>query len=306
MEDSFTMSARCIMPRPQVLALVREATTFPLAVVAATAGYGKTTALRSHVETLQAHAWVSLTGGDANVFWKKFCAAVQALSARSGEKLEELGLPTDERLAAWAVDALLTCARECRTSTRTPAALVIDDFHLMGQAPFLCRMFRDFAFEEPEGLSIVLLTRTEPELPLATLLSKDLCRVIRTPDLALQAHEVQEYCAMRGIALNAQESLALWKRTGGWIALLSAAGGDLCALEKQGDIFGLLRENLFHALSPAEQDMLCRLSTLDSFTPAQAANLLACPARGPCWKTWCATTHSSAPARKATAFSIRF
>ena len=273
------MHVRCLLDRPRLLALVREAAACPLTVVAATAGYGKTTALRASLKKTDApQAWVSLTGGDINLFWEKFCAAVGQLSSEAGAELAALGTPADERQRYSAVTTLTACAATLAAGT-SPALLVVDDFHLMGTAPMLCRMFLDFVLEEPEGLHIVLLTRREPDLPLATLAAKGLCCVLRTQDLAFSEEEIRDYFSLQGLAPDAAWIHRLREDTDGWISAIALIdiGHDTGTFHERKNFYSLLRENLFDELEPAWQDALCRLSVLDAFTPAQAEQVLAHP-----------------------------
>ena len=66
--------------------LINHAVSYPLALVIAGAGFGKTTAVREWLKKADApHAWISLTDGDSEVFWDKLCDAVDALNSGAAD-----------------------------------------------------------------------------------------------------------------------------------------------------------------------------------------------------------------------------
>lgn len=121
-----------IYERPRVEKLLDRTADCPLFVVAAGAGYGKTTAVQAWLKK-SGLAWgiAALTCGDESLFWEKLCAALEPCSTALAdgvilpfvEKTEALpplleAAPRDDRFIGRIVDA---CWKyPAVTSPRTP------------------------------------------------------------------------------------------------------------------------------------------------------------------------------------------
>ncbi|MEZ4663970.1 MAG: hypothetical protein R2911_41075 [Caldilineaceae bacterium] len=122
------------VPRPAVTAKLQQGAACPLILIAAPAGFGKTTLVSEWiVQSAQPVAWLSLDeeDNDASRFLVYLVAALRTLHAQIGETtlaFLELGqLPP--------ITALLTPLLNDLSQLADPVALVLDDYHLITAQP---------------------------------------------------------------------------------------------------------------------------------------------------------------------------
>lgn len=256
-----------IMKRKRIDRELSNIFAYPLTIVSATMGYGKTTSVRSflsgsrHVQTV----WVSLLGsdGDEMVFWSKLSSAVGRLFPETGKQLERVGFPSNARQVA----AVLEIIEKLNENIST--VIVFDDYHLIEQSDKLNRLVELITEEEFPNLHLVLISRTKPRLNHINLLSKGLCCYIDTETLALTRQEVRDYFAFMGFADPPENLEEIYQYTRGWIsAIYLILLGIKQGLPVTGisTISQLVGENLYASLDPKTKEVLLDLSVLDCFT----------------------------------------
>jgi LuxR family maltose regulon positive regulatory protein len=214
--------------RPRVLRLFGERTANALTVVSAGPGWGKTLAAAAWAADSSAPVgWVSLDQGDGEpvLFWSYVLAALRETGAVPSDN------PLREFIPGPVVDAETT-RRIIDGLSRLPAAvvLVLDDVHEVGLSPALDGI--DVLLRHPiPQLRLVLLTRSDPTLPLHRLrLNGDLGE-IRAADLAFTGDEAAALFAVDGLEVARVPLDRLLDRTEGW-----AAGLRMAALALRRDM----------------------------------------------------------------------
>lgn len=224
-------------------------------VIAAPAGYGKTTlasvwirrlldtppaALADHPWTA---VWVELDEGDNDParFFLHLIAALRQLDPGAGAAtLDLLAAP---HLAETAI--LMTPLINDLAAQPRRILLVFDDCHAVhaerihAALDFLCR-------HTPHHLHLVLLTRVDPPLSLATLRGRGLLTEVRMRELRFTSDETQAFLeTMLQQPINAEISSALETRTEGWAAGLQLAALSLegCDAAEVADFAAALRGN---------------------------------------------------------------
>ena len=210
-----------VIDRPRVRQELDAARTASLTLVAAPAGYGKTTAVRSWVAGVDAAmAWVALDAGDNDpvVLWRYVATAVDR--ARSGlgraalRRLGVAGSPIEV-----AIDELMNSA----AAVGGELVLVLDDLHAVTSEECLSSI--DYALAHlPPNMHVVLLTRVDPALRLARLRAAGALAELRASELAFNIAEAQELLVVLGqLELGEEEIDVLVERTEGWPAALVLA-----------------------------------------------------------------------------------
>lgn len=207
-------------------------------LVAAPAGYGKTTLIRSWVGPHASQtAWVALDSDDNQPprFWAYMIAALQTLDASLGRDLQQTlqalrfrstPLPAKDDEIASGLTALINDLAQ--QSDRL--MLILDDYHMIESTD----IHRQVAFlidHLPPQLHLVFATRADPlDLPIARLRARQQLTELRADDLRFTPEEAAAFLnqAMR-LRLTADDVAALESRTEGWIA-----GLQLAALSLQG------------------------------------------------------------------------
>lgn len=212
---------RGVVHRPRIEAAL-DAGDATLTLVAAPAGYGKTTAVRAWCASLDAAlAWVTLDAGDNDPvrLWRYVATAVDRVRPGLGRgALRRLSVP------GGAVEDAVDELTNAMAAFGSPLVLVLDDLHSVTEPDCLASIDRAVA-RVPPTTRIVLLTRTDPALELARLRAGGAVSELRADTLAFTAAEAHRLLVERGhVELGTEEIDLLVARTEGWPAALVLAG----------------------------------------------------------------------------------
>jgi LuxR family maltose regulon positive regulatory protein len=207
-------------------------------LVAAPAGYGKTTLIRSWVDLHRSRvAWVALDAGDNQAlrFWAYVIAALQTSDVTLGRELQQTlqalrlratPLPADDDAITSGLAALINDLAQ----PLKRVMLILDDYHLI-EAPDIQRQVAFLIDHLPASVQLVFATRADPlDLPIARLRARQQLTELRSDDLRFTPEEAAAFLNQAmGLHLTADDVAALESRTEGWIA-----GLQLAALSLQG------------------------------------------------------------------------
>src|SRR6266567_4143690 len=228
-----------LVPRPRLTNQLQLGIQRPLTLIAAPAGFGKTTLLSTWLEhaSLPA-AWLSLEQDDDDLtrFWSYVFTALSRVHPGSGTSaLALLQASTPSPLPP--IEIVLTVWINDLAALPHEVALVLDDYHLITAQP-IHRSITYLLDHLPPQLHLVMATQADPPLPLARLRARGHLTEIRAADLRFTAEETAAFLTRAlGLELSDQDIATLEARTEGWIA-----GLQLAALSMQGrkDIPGFL------------------------------------------------------------------
>src|SRR5690242_15869101 len=159
---------RRVLPRPALLARLREAFEYRLTVVQAGTGYSKTTALAALDTGEFPLFWYSIgeTDADPQRFLSYLVAAFRLrlpdLSDLPLAVLQERGAEGSREAWMQALDALINALSEALPG---PALLVVDDYHIVAGLPEIRALAEHFLTYLPANLHVVLSTRYPPSGP---------------------------------------------------------------------------------------------------------------------------------------------
>jgi LuxR family transcriptional regulator, maltose regulon positive regulatory protein len=213
---------RGVVDRPRVRRGLDAGRDASLTLVAAPAGYGKTTAVRAWCASLDAAlAWVALDAGDNDpvLLWTYIATAVDRVRSGLGRgALRRLGVAGSPMEVA--VDELMNGA----AALGSELVVVLDDLHLVTSEECLSSI--DYALAHlPSNTHVVVLTRVDPALGLGGLRASGALAEVRAADLAFTTAEAYELLVVVGhLELGAEEIDLLVERTEGWPAALVLAG----------------------------------------------------------------------------------
>jgi ATP/maltotriose-dependent transcriptional regulator MalT len=213
---------RSTVDRPRIRRALDAGGDEALTLVAAPAGYGKTTAVRAWCESLDAAlAWVTLDArdNDSNRLWTHVATAVDRVRQGLGRgALRRLGVSGSAIQAA--VDELMNAL----TTFGKPLVLVLDDFERVTDPECLASI--DYALDHaPATIRVVVMTRTDPALSRARLRANGKLAEVRASELAFTPPEAQELLVELGrLELGSEEIHVITERTEGWPAALVLAG----------------------------------------------------------------------------------
>jgi LuxR family maltose regulon positive regulatory protein len=217
--------------RPRLLAALSQALTRRLTLVSAPAGYGKTT-LVSHWlrSTGVPSAWLSLDDEDNDPirFLQYLITALQQILPDL--QIDPPGMLHGVQPAASAtlMSVLINEIAE-RAERASPLVLVLDDFHVIHAQSILDML--SFLLERlPPQVHLVIISRTDPPIPLSRLRAQDQLVDIRISQLRFTLDEITAFLnEVMGLGLSSADIASLERRTEGWIA-----GLQLAALSMKG------------------------------------------------------------------------
>lgn len=213
--------------RPRLMGQLNEALAreHKLLLIAAPAGYGKTTLAADWCAAQTHAAWLTLDASDNDParFFAYLVGALELLYPKNAAW--DVHLQRANENARFAPETLLTLLLNDLAigADSVRRILVLDDYDAIVQ-PALHKAL-DFMLEHlPPRLHVVLLVRNDPPLPLARLRARGVLTEVRTNDLRFTAEEAAAFLndAMN-LHLSPAELAALEKRTEGWIVGLQLA-----------------------------------------------------------------------------------
>ena len=221
-----------LVPRPRLFTKLNANLQGKLTLVAAPAGFGKTTLICDWLHQIMLPAvWLSLDAGDNELqrFLRYLIGALQKAQPRLGhETLPLLQLP---QLAP--VDELLTPLLNDLAALPQKLILVLDDYHVI-EAPVIHQAMTFLVERLPPQLHLVITSRTNPPLPFARLRGRGELTELRAVDLRFTTEEtVAFFQHFAALSVTPADLALLTARTEGWIVGLQLAA---LSLEHQTDV----------------------------------------------------------------------
>jgi LuxR family maltose regulon positive regulatory protein len=257
---------RPFLDRPRLHKLLEKAIQNPVVVVRAGAGYGKTQAVNSFLSRCHADTiWVQLSEED-NLdwhFWEHYAGAIAQVREDTGARIAELGFPETLRN----FDRYMTLLYE-KTQPRGKYITVFDDFYYIRE-PLLLSFFNRILTMPLFNASIILISRTEPELNTISLLSRGILAEITTDELRFSQEEIRRYFQMQHISLTLKELDQIHHDTEGWALAVDIIAQDFSRGGKKNytpfftGSFKKIEGNLFESLGKNQQRFLIKLSLID-------------------------------------------
>jgi LuxR family maltose regulon positive regulatory protein len=217
-----------------------------LVLVAAPAGFGKTTLLAQWLAAAERSqrrvAWLALDPGDADLrqFLTHLVAAIQTAEPEAGVDalalLEAAGTtPTDAVLVSLINDLDLLAG---------PTVVALDDYHVI-DGTAVHEAVNLLLDNLPPQVTLAMTTRADPPLPLARLRARGELVEVRAADLRFTTDEAEEFLnEVMGLRLGPALVAALEARTEGWAAGLQLAAlsarTHAGAAEGSGDVAGFV------------------------------------------------------------------
>jgi LuxR family transcriptional regulator, maltose regulon positive regulatory protein len=258
-----------LVHRRRLVDVVDDGVSQAVTLVCAGAGWGKTILVASWAAATPGPvAWLTLTGedNDRTNFWTHVAAALRAAGV----------VPADSALAELdpaprMADSVLLRVLEALDHLVNPVVLVLDDFHELDDRIVTEDLTHLFQYM-PECLRVVVVTRTEPVVPLHRLRASGELTEIRTTDLAFRPDEAAALFARHDLRMTNDELTTLLVRTEGWPAGLRLAAAflnrpgqrewiDRFAADR-GVVADYLNREVLAVLSPDVQAFLLRTSVL--------------------------------------------
>ena len=232
-----------LVPRPHLIQQLNQGLQelCKLTLISAPAGFGKTTLVsewlhqngQGEAVSLPTQiAWLSLDEGDNDPvrFLTYFVAALHGISGVDAP-VGEGALAMLQSPQPPPTEAVLTDLINDIATLPDSIVLVLDDYHVI-ESPPTDEALTFFLDHLPPQLNLLIITRIDPQLPLARLRARRQLLELRAADLRFTFDETAVFLnQVMGLNLAAGDIAALEDRTEGWIS-----GLQLAALALQGPL----------------------------------------------------------------------
>jgi len=254
--------------RARLNKLLDEAVKYPLVLVCAGAGYGKTRAVHSFLRDYDAYTtWIQLSQADnvATHFWENYVGVTSKYAPETGERLMQIGFPeTDEAFAKY--------AWELRDVGNHPGKYIVvfDDFHLLNNQAVLRYLNRALKIIS-HNTKVIIITRTIPEMNLISMMMGDRVFTINEDALRFTGDEIAEYFDHLGLHISKEDAQNVYNDTNGWAFAVNLTGRSLCKSGKyerhaldamKTNIFNLIESEIHQTVSERLWRFLLRISLI--------------------------------------------
>ncbi len=300
MQRNFLLRTKLLPPRavsdqlarPRLVERLRSNLNFPISMVAADAGCGKTTLVADFLRGQnRPSVWYQLDHTDADpvVFLSYITEGIKGFASDFGDTIGPYLTEAGEevlRVPERAVDLFLN---EILDSVEQPFILVLDDYHHIGTETAVHKLVDRMLQYSSEMMHVIITTRDLPPLAIMRRRSQFAAGIITRDDLLFTDDEVRElFSQTLGIELKDEEIAEYRDRTHGWITALQLVR-QLAEQEMHGhtdvsrldlrdvlhrserDIFDYFAEEVFSREDKKTQEMLLSLSLLDAM-PLEACS----------------------------------
>jgi len=262
-----------------------------LVLVIADAGYGKSTLMADFAQQSPVRSlWLKLEHTDGD--WVTF---VNYLVAAYREAVPSFGRVTAELLAATATVrpsrevVVGTFMSELARLTGEPMRLILDDYHLVDEAPDVQLIMERLLRDAPAALTCVILTRRRPNLPTGRLGALGEVAELGTDALRFDRDEIGRLFA-ESYAQPLEDDVLdkVERRTLGWAACLQLLRSTLRGRSRievrdfveqlsgaTGPLYDFLAEEVLREATPEMRRFLVGTSLLERIVPAHAAAIFA-------------------------------
>jgi LuxR family maltose regulon positive regulatory protein len=223
------MSPGTLIRRSRLSALLNESLKFPLTLISAPAGFGKTTLVSTWAQSLPATqaqvAWLSLDEeeNDLQLFWTY---VLSALDQQQPERFTPL-FKSLQSAQAPSLQSILTSLINLALESSEHLILVLDDYHVITEQQVHTTL--SYLVEHlPPHFHIIMTTRADPPLPLSLLRTHGCLLEMRTEQLRCTTEEIRAFFQqVVGIQLPDDTIQEVTARTEGWLVSLRLLGLSL-------------------------------------------------------------------------------
>jgi DNA-binding SARP family transcriptional activator len=272
-----------VLVRERLNRLIGQAKNFPLTILEAGTGYGKSTAILSFLKATPFPAyWYTITGTDRDP--QLFLAKLFTAFSQHGKKMGEEALHILEMPDGTQNEALIALVNALTKSLEKDTFLILDDFHRVFDVPEVVN-YMDWIIENiPHHLHVIIASRFSLDFPsINKWRIKGGLLEIKKEQLAFTSEEiVQLFDREYDIKLSEVDTERLFDKTEGWIiglqliwqTLRNNPGMKMASVLEDGRLsrtalFDYLAEEVLNNLESEIQEFLLKtsiLSKLDSNT----------------------------------------
>ncbi|MEG0578511.1 MAG: AAA family ATPase [Niameybacter sp.] len=231
---------------------LKDVFKYPLTVITAPLGYGKTVLVREFLKDQKADVfWAALDEGDRDkgYFVRRFISLLREGNEESAPGLEQV------------IEFIKEAA-----ATRS-YVLVLDGYEHVAEMDWMNNLIKELIKEPIYHFHIIVISRTMPYMNIEELRMKRVCQVLDEGDLRFDLQEVEEYLRINGLEGKIHPEEA-YESSDGWIGamtLMKEHKGIYGMVQEIYQLGDLLEEEILQKYDHLERDLLIVAAHLDEF-----------------------------------------
>ena len=259
-----------LLSRPRLLESLKTLLHNKLLLLAAPAGYGKTSLLIDLAQNIEMPiCWLSLDPLDRDP--QRFLAYLIASLAQRFPDVGETSRHQLSRLKSIEQDAeaiLVMLTNELYDHVENDFLLIIDDYHLLDDVPVISDLLNRFLQLADDNCHVLLSSRTLPALNDVTLMvAREQVAGLSHTELAFIPREVQAlYAQNYHQHLSDEAAQKLIEQTGGWVTGMVLSSLPETARISGMDMFAYLGRQVLDQQPEYVREFLLRTSLPDEFS----------------------------------------
>lgn len=241
---------------------------YPLTIVTAPMGYGKSTAVRDYLSINKLkYAWIPLNEASKNTdyFWSILTKYIRDINEKLGFIVDGLGFPQDSMQIGRLTDAVMSCFQDSNF------ILVFDDYQF-AETDMINKLLVALAKCEIPNFHLVIISRHILKIDMTELIVKNLVYFIDKSTLRFNDTDVRRYFAAMSMPVKKEQIIGIQKMADGWAAAIYLIYRGLregMLPEKITAVQNLLK-TLYDCYDDETKKSLCALSVTDDFTVEMA------------------------------------
>jgi LuxR family transcriptional regulator, maltose regulon positive regulatory protein len=273
--------------RPRLLRRLQGAGEASVILLAAPAGYGKSTLLSDWVRHEERPvAWLTLSAldNDPEVLLERLAHALTQLAAPWQEPETDAAASTPGGIDLARLPAPLRSQAATLNAIGCDRLLVLDDVQNL-RSPDAMRILAELIGAGCARLQVAVASRSEPSLGLGRLRASGRLMQLGPDDLEMTADEARGLLVAAGLELDEPDLIALVDYTEGWAAGLFLAAvllrsrpdagvGALETIRDAAEVDEYVREEILAPLPAAQRVFLTRTSVLPWLSPGLCDSVL--------------------------------
>lgn len=265
-----------VLHRERVTQLLSDSLDYPVTILNAGTGYGKSIALLSFISELNVPIfWFSVSGTDRDetlFLTNLFTAFNQEEKTLGVEALRILKTPEIDPL-----EALIALINSITAEMQETCLLIIDDFQYVADSSSILHLMDWFIEHLPPSLHVIFSTRTPIDFPsLHRWIAKGTVLMLSKSDLIFTHEEIEAlFRSQYHVALTPEEVDQLYQRTEGWVIGLQMIWQTMKnhpdetlrqileeGSESRANLFAYLAEEVLEKQPPEYKNFLLKTSIL--------------------------------------------
>ena len=268
------------LERPRLHALLKKAMDYPLIIVCAGSGYGKTRAVHSFFNNYNAIApWMQISERD-NIplrIWESISQMSLMVSREYSSSLKEIGFPKTDQAFSKFIESMK------KHIAPYPGKIIgiFDDFHLL-QNPEILSFFERMVNSSPSNMPIMLITRNMPDINLVGMSMRGKVFTIQEDMLRFTEGEIAKYFSQLNLPVTNVDIRNIYDDTQGWAFAINLIGRSLAKNQKyeryaleamKKNIFKFIEAEIFNTIPQPLKRFLMRMALLDRLSASLVKTL---------------------------------